>query len=73
MRFSIQSWQCPFPPARPEIWPLRLKLGLGKTTSYAIVPGIRQVKKTRLMDIIDLADDQLMQRLDRALNAYLSD
>src|SRR5687767_1470245 len=38
----------------PEIWPLRLRLAplaKGKMT-FAIIPGIRQVSKTRLLDVI---------------------
>jgi mRNA-degrading endonuclease toxin of MazEF toxin-antitoxin module len=33
----------------PEIWPLRLAVGsFGGKESYAVVPGIRQVRKGRL-------------------------
>jgi mRNA-degrading endonuclease toxin of MazEF toxin-antitoxin module len=58
----------------PEIWPLRLKLNLAKQkASYAVLPGIRQVKKSRLLDVIDHAPAEFMRNLDRALAAYLSD
>ncbi len=58
----------------PEVWPLRLKLELvGQKPSYAVLPGIRQVKKTRLLDVIEIAPTQFMHVLDRALSAYLSD
>ena len=58
----------------PEIWPLRLKLSLSKQkASYAILPGIRQVKTSRLLDVIDHAPAEFMRSLDRALAAYLSD
>jgi mRNA interferase MazF len=58
----------------PEVWPLRLKLGLaGQKASYAVLPGIRQVKKTRLLDAIEIAPANFMHTLDRALAAYLSD
>ena len=58
----------------PEVWPLRVKLTLAKQkTSYAILPGIRQVKKSRLLDVIDHAPAEFMQSLDRALSAYLAD
>ena len=33
----------------PEIWPLRFRLELpGMNASYAVIPGIRQVSKSRL-------------------------
>lgn len=57
----------------PEIWPLRLAVGsfAGKD-SYAVIPGIRQVRKGRLLGPIgQLAHDQLT-RLDECLEAYLS-
>jgi len=58
----------------PEVWPLRLKLELpGRKASYVILPGIRQVKKGRLLDVIEVASAEFMRRLDRALFAYLSD
>lgn len=58
----------------PEVWPLRLKLKLaGQKISYVVLPGIRQVKKTRLLDVIEIAPAEFMHTLDRALRAYLSD
>lgn len=36
-------------------------------------PGMRQVKKTRLLDVIEIAPTEFMHSLDRALSAYLSD
>jgi mRNA-degrading endonuclease toxin of MazEF toxin-antitoxin module len=58
----------------PAIWPLRLRLEMHELKiSYAILPGIRQVTKTRLLDIIDIAPAKFMRLLDRALDAYLSD
>ena len=33
----------------PEIWPLRFRLELpGMNASYAVIPGIRQMSKSRL-------------------------
>ena len=58
----------------PEVWPLRLKFKPpGQKVSYAILPGIRHVKKTRLLDVIAVAPADFMQTLDQALQAYLSD
>ena len=57
-----------------EIWPLRIKLdGPMEKTSFAVLPGIRQVSKTRLLDFIDLAHSDFMKRLDEALALYLCD
>lgn len=57
----------------PDIWPLRLALSAPLKTkgSYAIVPGLRQVSKTRLMDVIGRLNADSMQRVEDALFAYL--
>jgi mRNA-degrading endonuclease toxin of MazEF toxin-antitoxin module len=58
----------------PEVWPLRLKLEMpDQKTSYVVLPGIRQAKKARLLDVIEIAPAEFMHRLDRALSAYLAD
>ncbi len=58
----------------PALWPLRLPLKLAsKKISYAVLPGMRQVKKTRLLDVIEIAPAEFMHSLDQALSAYLSD
>lgn len=58
----------------PEIWPLRigLKLPNGKN-SFAVLPGIRQVNKTRLRENIGIASKHFLDQLDEALKAYLQD
>ncbi len=57
-----------------EIWPLRLALpGVDGRDSFAVLPGIRQVSKARLLDFIGLAAPGFMQRLDQALALYLTD
>ena len=57
-----------------EIWPLRLKLGAPTDkASFAVLPGIRQVSKTRLIDFITRASPAFMTRLDEALSLYLND
>ena len=57
-----------------EIWPLRIELDLpsGKR-SYAVLPGIRQVNKMRLMDPMGTAPEAFMRSLDKALTLYLMD
>ena len=58
----------------PEIWPLRLETPIPKgKKSYAVLPGIRQVHKGRLRDLIGMAPAGFLQKLDDALRAYLSD
>jgi mRNA-degrading endonuclease toxin of MazEF toxin-antitoxin module len=57
-----------------EIWPLRLELaGPMDRPSFAVLPGIRQVSKSRLVEFIGLAPLDFMQRLDQALSLYLDD
>ncbi len=64
----------PLSTAAPEVWPLRLKLQApGHKTSYAVLPGVRQVSKARLINVIGGAPREFMGRLDDALAAYLSD
>jgi mRNA-degrading endonuclease toxin of MazEF toxin-antitoxin module len=58
----------------PEIWPLRLRIPLGtKKPSFAVIPGLRQVSKTRLHEIIGVASEETIESLFEALAAYLSD
>lgn len=64
----------PLSSQRPEIWPLRLAFPMpdGKE-SFAVLPGIRQVSKSRLRETIGLASSAFLHRLDQALWAYLQD
>jgi mRNA-degrading endonuclease toxin of MazEF toxin-antitoxin module len=58
----------------PEIWPLRVRLELPRgKTSYAVLPGIRQVSKARLQELVGIAVATDMDRLDEAIALYLSD
>jgi mRNA interferase MazF len=56
----------------PEIWPLRLAVGVfaGKQ-SFAVIPGIRQVRKTRLRAELGQLSDTKLHALDECLQAYL--
>lgn len=56
----------------PEIWPLRLDVGLfaGKQ-SFAILPGIRQVRKGRLRGELGRLSAEKLRALDDCLLAYL--
>lgn len=57
-----------------EIWPLRIKVEAElNETSFAVLPGIRQVSKTRLLGFIAFARPGFMKDLDKALSLYLKD
>lgn len=59
----------------PEIYPLRVQLNLPmvKRHSYAVVPGLRQIKKTRILGQAGNASRADLARLDAAIRDYLSD
>jgi len=58
----------------PEIWPLRLKIRVrGLKSSYAVIPGIRQVSKTRLHELAAQLPASAMARIDEALALYLGE
>lgn len=59
----------------PEIPPLRVKVhasGLG-AAGYAVVPGIRQLKKSRILGTAGGLKETDLESLDEAIRAYLSD
>lgn len=57
-----------------EIWPLRLRLEMpGGKTSFTVLPGIRQVSKVRIQEVVGVARPEDMQRIKEALSAYLND
>lgn len=57
-----------------EIWPLRVKAGVvGKKVSFAVIPGLRQVARARLLDVICILPSATLQKVARAAEAYLSD
>jgi mRNA interferase MazF len=57
-----------------EIWPLRLQVpGFPGSESFAVLPGLRQVAKQRLVEFIMVAPADWMRRLDEALALYLAD
>jgi mRNA interferase MazF len=57
-----------------EIWPLRLRLELPRgKISFAVLPGIRQVSKERIREIVGLARPGDIVRLSEALFCYLND
>ena len=59
----------------PEILPLRVRVrpsGLAGS-SFAVVPGIRQVKKSRILARAGTLSAAAMVTLDRAIADYLAD
>ena len=59
----------------PEIHPLRLRLQVAslKRPSYAVVPGIRQIKKSRVLGPAGRVSVADLTRLERAIRDYLTD
>ena len=58
----------------PEIWPLRLRIDLaGIEPSFLVIPGIRQVSKARLHELIGQARAETTDRVGDALALYLGD
>lgn len=58
-----------------EIWPLRVSLqtAVSPKESFAVVPGIRQISKTRLVKQGGLLPAHLLGRLTKAVTEYLTD
>ncbi|HLD73368.1 MAG TPA: type II toxin-antitoxin system PemK/MazF family toxin [Bdellovibrionota bacterium] len=57
-----------------EIWPLRLEIALPKKKrSFCIIPGIRQISKSRLMEKICDIPSEHMADITSALFSYLQD
>lgn len=58
----------------PEIWPLRLRVAVpGQRVSFAVIPGIRQVSKARLHELIGQVPAPVMARVNEAIALYLGD
>jgi len=64
----------PLSTAPGEIWPLRLQVpAFTDKVSFAVLPGLRQVAKQRLVEFIRDAPADWMRRLDEALTLYLAE
>jgi mRNA-degrading endonuclease toxin of MazEF toxin-antitoxin module len=58
----------------PEIWPFRVRVDVpGAKTSFVVIPGIRQVSRARLHELIGDASPGVMARIDEALSLYLGE
>jgi mRNA-degrading endonuclease toxin of MazEF toxin-antitoxin module len=56
----------------PEILPLRLSVGrYGGKENFAVIPGIRQVRKGRLLGVIGQLSHEHLSALDDCLMAYI--
>ncbi len=56
----------------PEIWPLRVAVGsFAAKDSFAVIPGIRQVRKGRLRGALGQLSHERLVELDACLDAYL--
>ena len=57
-----------------EIWPLRIKVTTtGRKPSFAVIPGIRQVSKARLLNTVGTLAAADLSKIERAVAEYLSD
>jgi mRNA-degrading endonuclease toxin of MazEF toxin-antitoxin module len=59
----------------PEIPPLRIRVQAvdSKVAGYAVVPGIRQLKKSRALQAAGSLVREEMEALDRAIRMYLAE
>ena len=56
------------------IWPLRVKVSArGRKASYAVIPGLRQAAKARLLIAIGTLSTADLGKIERAVAAYLAD
>jgi mRNA interferase MazF len=65
----------PLSTREPEIPPLRIRLRVSglKTSSFAVIPGLRQLKKSRILGSIGRLRDTELVSVDHAVREYLSD
>lgn len=58
----------------PEIWPLRVKVSFGGSRrSFAVIPGIRQVNKARLVRPIGPSREKDLKSVSEAVSLYLGE
>ena len=57
-----------------KIWPLRVKVAAsGRRPSFAVIPGLRQVAKARLLEVVAILPPRDLGRVEQAIREYLSD
>lgn len=59
----------------PHIWPLRLAVpeSAELRPSFAVIPGIRQINKHRILETHGQVPEDFMMDLESAVSAYLGD
>jgi len=65
----------PLSTREPEIPPLRIRVtvtGL-RSASFAVIPGVRQLKKSRILGTVGRLKEGELAPLDQAIRQYLSD
>ena len=65
----------PLSTREPEIRRLRIRVTVAglRSASFAVVPGVRQVKKSRVLGVVGRLKDGELAVLDQAIREYLSD
>ena len=64
----------PLSSREPEIPPLRIKVRVdGLKPSFAVIPGLRQLKKSRVLGSAGKLREEDLAALGEAVQAYLSD
>ncbi len=65
----------PLSSREPEIPPLRIRVNASglKVSSFAVIPGMRQLKKSRILGTAGKLKDSEMAFLDQSIREYLSD
>ncbi len=59
----------------PHIWPLRLELPARPKLKkgFAVIPGLRQVSKSRLIEEAGVLPEEFLEAVTEAVAAYLGD
>ena len=64
----------PLSTRHPEIAYLRVRIApIGTLEGFAVIPGIRQIKKSRILERVGQLTRQDLRRLDEAILVYLGE
>jgi mRNA-degrading endonuclease toxin of MazEF toxin-antitoxin module len=65
----------PLSTREPEILPLRIRVAVVglRTASFAVIPGLRQMKKSRILGLAGRLKDADLASIEQAIQDYLSD
>ena len=50
-----------------------MKVAAGRKASFAVIPGVRQVAKARLLEVVGTLAPVELRKVEKALGDYLSD